>query len=375
MSSQLYPEVVDASTFGARYSQPLFLTIGLEGQAAASGTANVGQIYSIVRPSESDTYFGATSSLGVIVKLLLSRGVSPVFATASIVSASAPTLGQRQTAWSNLESDERIRLRMTDSTTQADLAALAVSCNNADLLFNKQIGFGGLASGSAKSTLLTAASAIASKRFCLVGPGVYDNTGTLLSGNMAAAAAAAEISKNADIADDLDTFTLVNLTGIENDSQGMPLLRKKVSGGIAINDYEDLLQGGVSPLQNTPQGNGVEITHLRTTWTTDPTFDALMTRLIVDQVFIEVRNYARASNYLRRGNTPKTRADLQAGVEALLGTLSGWILPVTRSDGSQGYNVAVTPSSDNRAVFISYEGFVVRSIQTIRVDAKLSIAA
>lgn len=372
-SLQLYPEVRDASSLGPRFSSPLFLPVGVEGQASAGGTANVGQIYQINRPSDSDTLFGAASSLSTLIKFIMDRGIAPVLGAASVKGASPPVLADRQAAWANFESNSFTRVRMTDSTAQADLVALAVSCNNADLLFNKQVGFGGLAAGQPKSALLSAATAIGSKRFCLVGPGVYDANATLLSGNLASAAVAAEVSRNPDITDDLDTLTLPNLTGIELDTQGMPIFRKRVVTGSAVNDLEDLLQGGVTPLQNNRTGTGVQITHPRTTWTVDGTFDALMTRLIIDQVFIDVRDYATGNNYLRRGNTPQTRGDLAAGINGLLSERNTWILPVTQADGTLGYSVGVIPTNDNRAVIISYSGVVVRNIQTIQVDARLSI--
>lgn len=372
-SIQLYPEVRDASTLGPRYSAPLYLPIGVEGQADVAGTAVLAQIYQINRPSESDTYFGVSSPLGILTKFLLGRGIAPLLASASIKSASAPSLAQRQAVWANFESNQNVRIRMSDSTVQADLVALGTSCANADQLFNKQVAFGGMASGTTKAALITAAGAINSKRFVLCGPGVYDNSGTLLSGCLAAASVAAEVSKNSDIADDLDTDTINNLTGIELDAQGMPIFRKRVVSGSPVNDFEDLLQAGVSPLQNNRAGNGVQITHLRTTYVTDTTFDALMTRLIVDQVFIDVREYCYNSNFLRRGNTPATRADLQGGVEALLAERSNWIQPITMSNGKIGYGVGVLPSVDNRSVSISYQGTVVRGIQTIQVDAQLSI--
>lgn len=371
-SSQLYPEIRDISSVGPRYSTSLYLPVGVEGQMDNAGTATVAQAYLINTPADADTYFGPASPLGALVKFLLSRGVSQIIAIPS-AKGSAPTTLQRQTAWAVLESNQAIRLRMTDSTAQADLVALAVSCNNAELLYNKQIAFGGLAAGTTKAAMLTASTAIASKRFCLVGPGVYDNNGSLLSGNMAAAAVCAEVSRNPDISDDLDLMSLVNLTGIELTATGQPLFNKRVVAGSAVNDFEDLLQGGVSPLQANPLGTGVQLTHLRTTWTTDATYDAVLTRLIVDQIFIDVRSYLLSNNFLRRGNTAQTRADVQAGVEALLNERNDWILPVITPSGLPGYKVAVTSSPDGHQLLVGYEGIVIRNVQTIVIDAKLSI--
>jgi hypothetical protein len=369
----LYPEVIDKSNVGARFIQPLFLTIGVEGQADAGGDAVVGQIYQISRPSDSDTKFGAASSLGLLVKYLLTRGISPVFAVASVKSGTAPTLVQRQAAWQALESNKFVRIRMTDDVTQATLVALAQSCDNASLIYHKQVGFGGMAAGTTKAGLLTAASAIASKRFVLVGPGVLDNNGTLLSGNFGAAAVAAEVAKNQDIADDLDRADLSNFTGIELGATGQPIFSERVVSGAPVNDFEDLLQGGVSPLQLNDLGNGIQITHLRTTWTTDSTFDALETRLIVDQLFIDVRDYCINNLFLRRGNTPANRKLLQAAIAQLLTDRNNWISPVTQPDGTPGYGVSVTASTDLRQVIIAYQGIVQRNIQTIVIDATLSV--
>jgi phage tail sheath gpL-like len=373
-SVQLYPEVKDGTSLGPRYALPNYLPIGVEGQAAEAGTGTAATPYVISRPSEADDLFGSASSLATLVKFLLGRGVPSVTAIASVKGATAPTETERKTAWALLESDRRVRLRLTDSVTQSDLVALADSAENADLINNKQIAFGGLAAASSESTLTAAATAIASKRFVLVGPAFYDETGTLQGGSIAAAAVAAEVSKNPDIADDLDTLPLPGFTGIEKDANGMPIFRLKVTGGTAVNDFETLLQGGVSPLRQGVNG-GVEITHLRTTYVTDTTFDALMTRLIVDQLFVDVRDYCEQSGYLRRGNTQENRDDLAAGVEALLAARSNWLTPKVQADGTLGYGVAVAASTDGREVTVSYSGTVVRGISTILIDATLDIPA
>lgn len=369
--SQLYPEVKDGTNLGPRFSQALFLPIGVEGQKDAGGSQAIATPVDISRPSDADTLFGAASTLAVLIKFLLGRGVPVVTAVAS-ASGVAPTLVQRQAAWALLESDPKVRVRLTDSTTQADLEALADSAENADLINHKQVAFVGMATGTSLANLSTAAQAIASKRAVLVAPGIYDENGNLLSGAFAAAAVAAEVSKNSDLADDLDTLPLAGLTDIEHAADGLPLFRQRVTGGTAVNDFEDSLQDGVSPLRRGRNG-GVEITHLRTTYTVDTTMDALMTRLIVDQLFIDVRDYVETNNFLRRGNTDATRNDLKAGVEALLDERSNWVKPLPQPDGTTGYNVGVSSSADGRQVIVSYKGEVIRGVQTVLVDAQLSI--
>ena len=374
-STQLFPEVIDASTLGAKYSSPLYLPIGVEGaiDAATGGDAVVGQIYTISTPAEAEQRFGVATSISTLVKHILGRGVSPVYATASIRSVTPPTVVQRQAAWQNLESDPRVRIRMTDSVLQADHVAHADSCEYAELINNKQFAIMGMATATAKASLITAATAIGSKRGVLVAPGVYNSAGQITSGNFAAAAVAAEVARNPDPSDDLDTLLLPNLTGIETDAQGMPVFRRKVVAGTAQNDFEDLLIGGVSPLM-TGRNGGVEITHLRTTWITDGTFDSLMTRIIADQVFVTVRDYLYELNYLREPNTQTTRDRMASGVSALLDGLTDWIQKKTQADGSLGFNVAVTSSPDERQVTVSYEGRVVRGISTIQVAANLEIS-
>jgi hypothetical protein len=64
---------------------------------------------------------------------------------------------------------------------------------------------------------------------------------------------------------------------------------------------------------------------------------------------------------------------MKSGVEAVLNERANWIAPVTQPDGSQGYNVSVTPSSDMRQVTVGYEGVVVRGISTVKVAGHLSI--
>ena len=371
MSTQLYPEVKDATSLGARFSQPLYLPIGIEGQKDAGGTATVAVPVDVSRPSDADALFGAASSLADLVKFVLGRGVPVVTAVAS-ASGAAPLLAARQAAWELLEADPDIRLRLTDSVTQADHVALADSCEWAEGINNKQVAFVGMPSATSLANLTTAAAAIASKRAVLIAPGVYDETGTLRSGAFAAAAVAAEVAKNSDLSDDLDTMLIPGFTDIERDAAGMPYFRIKAGAGTPVNEFETLLQGGVSPLRRADNG-GVEITHLRTTWTTDSTFDALMTRLIVDQLFIDVRNYVKNNNFLRRGNTLENRSDLRAGVEALLTERSNWLKPMIQPDGTPGYGVAVTSSTDGRQVTVSYKGEVIRGIQTVLVDAQLVI--
>ena len=371
-SLQLFPEVIDGSSLGATFSQPLYLPIGIEGGADAAGSATVGQVKQILRPSEADAFFGPVSSLSKLVKFLLERGVAPVFATAS-AKGTAPALTERNTAWDLLESNPNIRIRLTDSTTQADLSALADSCESAELIQNKQFCVVGMPNGTTKANFLAAATAITSKRGVLVAPSVYDENGTLMSGAYAAAAVAAEGSKNSDPTDDLDMLVIPNLSGIERDSAGQDVFRIKVVGGTATNDFEDLLQGGVSPLMPGRPG-GAAISHLRMTYKTDGTFDSLMTRVIVDQVFVLVRDYCYDFNALRRGNTPQNRELLRSGVEALLIEHNSWVLPLTQADGSVGYNVSVVASPDQRQMIVHYQGQIVRGVQTILIDGDLLIA-
>ena len=144
--------------------------------------------------------------------------------------------------------------------------------------------------------------------------------------------------------------------------------------GSAVNDFEELLDGGVSPLQATrlAQG-GVTTSHLRTTWTTDTTFDSLATRIIIDQIFIDVKEWLYAQNFFRMGNTQSVRDQIKSGVVAILQERAVWVEPVVQPDGTTGYNVACQPSANFKQVVVSYEGIVVRGIQTIAISANLSI--
>lgn len=377
-STLLDPRVIDASTLAPRATSAVFLPIGIEGQADNVGTAVVGVLYAISRVDESSVAFGPDSPLHRIVKAVLDRGAGPVVATASAKGA-APTLVQRQAAWQALESDTEIRLRLTDTEIQANLAALAVSAANANLLFNKQIVIAGLPTGSTKAGLIAGADAViaggvdASQRTCLVGPGVYDNAGALWGGSYLAAVIAAEVAKNADPSNDLDLWDLPLLSGVEKDANGLPLFRRLVVAGLAVDDYEDLLQGGISPVQPSRVAGGVSTTHLRTVYKVNGTYDNLYTRIIVDQIFIDVKNYILDNNFLRSGNTAGVRARIKSGVEALLQERNSWINTIRQADGSQGYNVSVTSSPDNRQVIVGYEGEVVRGISTVQVAANLTI--
>jgi hypothetical protein len=286
---------------------------------------------------------------------------------------------QRQTAWALLEADRTVRIRLTDSEVQTDLVALAASVGNANLLYYKQIAICGMPSGTTKANLLSAATAIAAggldpaTRTCLVGPGVYDENGTLRGGSFVAACVAAEVAKNSDPSNDLDRWQIPLLTGVELDGAGMSLFRRKVVSGAAVNDYEDLLQGGVSPLQPSIVPGGVITSHLRTVYTTNTSYDNLYTRVIADQLFCDVRDYVYDSNYLRSPNTDVVRGKLASGVTALLQERQSWVRPVKQTDGTQGYNVSVSSSTDNRQVTVGYEGILVRGISTVKVAANLTI--
>src|SRR5262245_21076476 len=157
MSVLDYPQVIDAATLRQKATSPVYLPVGIEGQSDVAGSSSVGTIYSIGRPDEADAYFGSASKLTALIKQVLNRGAGPLSAVASVKGAVAPTLAERQAAWEKFESDEMVRIRLTDSTTQADLVALAVSCQNADLIYNKQFCVVGLATGQSKANLITAA--------------------------------------------------------------------------------------------------------------------------------------------------------------------------------------------------------------------------
>jgi len=346
-----------------------------------AGDATVNVMYSILRTDQAVARFGslATTRLTRLIDALLARGAGPVIAVAS-KKGSAPLLADRQIAWALLESDPNVRIRLTDSITQADLAALAVSAANAALINKKQIAIMGLAAATTKSALIAGATAVAAggkeaaTRSCLVGPGIYDAFGTLQDGGYAAACVAAEVAKNGDPSNDLDLFVLPQVTAIEKDSSGMPIFREKVVSGVAVNDFEDLLVGGVSPLMTAITDVGaVSISHLRTTYVTDTTHDNLMTRIIEDQVFLDVKNYLLNGGFLQQGNTPEVRKRIQSGVEAVLHERISWLSPVLQGDGTLGYGVDVTSSVDQRQVTVNYQGEIVRGIQTVQVTGNLSI--
>lgn len=374
-STILDPTVIDASTLIPRQTSNVYMPIGIEGQADSDGSAAIAVPFVVSRVDQARTWFGVASRLTQLIQAVLDRGAGPVLAVASSKGAT-PTLAQRKTAWEILEADVNTRIRLTGSTSQADLVALATSASNANLIFNKQIAFGGLASGSSKAAMISAAGAISpadASRFVLVGPSVYDASGVLQDGAYAAACVAAEVAKNSDPGNDLDLWGIPLLTGIEMDASGRPVFMRRVTAGAAVDDFEDLLQGGVSPLQASPVAGGVMTTHLRTAYTVNTTYDNLYTRVIQDQVFLDVRDYVLNNNFLRAGNTSTTQARIKSGVEALLAERAAWILPVPQSDGTTGYAVTVTPSTDNRQVTIGYQGTVVRGISSVQVAANLTI--
>jgi hypothetical protein len=372
---QLYPQIRDTSTLTGVLTSDNFLLVGVEGAGASPGTAVTARPYSIALGGDANTLFGATSSLAKLINFLLKRGVAYVIAVASSMTA-APTLPQRQAAWTALEEDPNVRIRLTDSLLQADLAALGISCDNADKIYNKQFMLGGIATPTTQANLTAAAAAVNSKRGLIVGPGVYDETGTLLNGSYAAAWVAARVAMNSDIADDLDLTDLPGSTGIELDTSGMPLIRIHAGGGSPVNDFETLLQAGVSPLQRG-QGGGAQITHLRTTWITDSTYDALMTLLIKDQLFIDTRDLLNARNFLRKPNSLSIRQTIAGIVEDYLTERArgndAWIAPVASPNGGTSFNVSVISAPSARNVQVHAEAIVLRNLQTIDINYVLSI--
>lgn len=370
--TSLYPEIRDTSSLSGVFNTDQFMLVGVEGRKDTVGTAAVAQPYVVSDPAVADTLFGPASSLSSLVKFLLGRGLNNVIAVAS-ASNVAPTLVQRQAAWTVLEEDENVRIRLTDSTVQADLVALADSAEWAEGIQHKQFMFGGMALPSSQATLLAMAGAVASKRGIIVGPGVYDTNGTLLAGPFAAAYVAAAVAMNQDITDDMDGMPLPATTGIERDAtNNMPLFRNRAGAGVPLNDFAVLLAGGVSPLRQGRAGQA-EITHIRMTWTTDTTYDALMTLLIKDGTFLALRDLLLGQKFLRRGNTASNRALAAKLVDTWLRAHNDWVQPVQLGSGDLGYGVTATASSDKKTINVSYQGEVVRNTQVININAVLSI--
>src|SRR4051794_23855284 len=140
----MFPEVRDVSSLTGVLNLNQFMTIGVEGQKDTGGTAVIATSYLISDPATADTLFGPASSLSKLVKYVLAQGINYVYAVAS-ASNLTPTLVQRQTAWTVLEENVDVRIRLTDSMLQADIVALADSCEWAEGIQNKQFCVVGLA--------------------------------------------------------------------------------------------------------------------------------------------------------------------------------------------------------------------------------------
>ena len=371
--TSIYPEIRDTSTLTGVFQLDQFLTFGIEGQADVAGSQAIAVPVFVTDSNAADTLFGPASSLAGLIKYVLFQGINGVWAVAS-AKGSAPVLGARQTAWALLEENPDIRIRLTDSELQADLVALSDSCEYAELIQNKQFAFGGLATPTTLAALTAAATAIASKRFVLVGPGHFDTNGVLRGGKWSAARVACEVARNPDITDDLDTLPLAGTLGIEKDvTTQMPLFRLKSGAGTPTNDHATALAAGASTLRQG-RGGQAEITHLRTTFT-DTTYDALMTLLIRDSVFIGLRSALETEKFLRRGNTASNRALAAKLVDTWLRAHNDWVEPKIMPNGDIGYGVTVTPSPDLRKMIVDYFGQIVRNNQVIDLRGTLTIAA
>lgn len=368
-----YPQVVDKTTLSGVFLGDQFLMIGIEGQKDAGGSATVALPVLVRSPDDANTFFGPASSLGGLCKFLLARGLNQIVAVCS-ASGTTPTLIQRQAAWAALEDDSRVRIRLTDSTTQADLVGLADSCENAEQIQHKQFCVCQI-NVSTKATVLTAATAIASKRAVLTSGQVYDVNGSLLAGQYCAALVAAMIATNADISDSMNGAEIPATTGIEKEAAtGLPVYRLRTNGGTPLNDFQDLLTGGASPFQQAASGLAA-LTHLRTTWITDTTFDALETLLIKDQVFLDLQSILIDQKFLRSQNTAKNRGIACALVNSYLTQHMDWLAPVNLPDGTVGYGVGAVAAPDNKSFTITYNAQIVRGTNVINIGGSLTIPA
>lgn len=366
--------IVDQSTVTGVFNTNTYLKIGVEGEMGDDGDATINLPETITSVEDAATAFGAAtgSSLTRLVQLILSRGVSQVVAVAS-----DPThkLTSRQTAWEALEDDPTIRMRFSDGTTQADLVALAESCENAEAINNKQFCVVAMATPSSKATMSTIAQAMNSKRGVLVGPGIYDLNGVLRGGADAAVYAGCEIAKNPDITDSLNLYEIPATAGVELEAAtGRPLVRLRANGGDPIDDFQDLLDDGVSPFKLAPSGLA-SFSHLRTTFTDDDTFDALQTLLVKDETFLGVRQELLDQKFLRKPNTQDNRDLACAIVDSWLKAHDTWVAPTPLPDGTTGYGVTAVSSEDQKSFTISYFGQVVRGTNVIVLNETLTIAA
>lgn len=365
------PQIVDRSSLTGVFIADDFLPMGVEGHMSNDGDAALNRPERISSAEEAQTAFGVGSSLTNLITLILGRGIASVTAVAS-----DPTheLTSRETAWEALEDDPAIRVRLSDGTTQADMVAHANSCEYAEAIQNKQMCFMAPQTPTSKATLSTLAAAIASKRAVLLGPGIYDLDGVLRGGADVSAIVAGEIAKNGDITDSLNLYEIPATAGIEMETAtGLPLFRVRANGGSPVDDFQDLLDDGVSPLRQSPDGLAA-FTHLRTTWTQDETFDALQTLLIKDEVFLGIRQELLNNNFLRKPNTLDNRTLAAAIVDAWLKAHSTWVSPIVLPNGTLGYGVSTTQGSDGKSFTISYFGNVVRGTNVIAINGTLTIA-
>jgi hypothetical protein len=367
-----FPQIVDKSTLTGVFQTDSFFGIGVEGEMGDDGEATVGMPVVVSSVEEAVTQFGEDSSLTNLVQFILGRGLNYVKAVAS-ASGSTPNLGQRQDAWAPLEEDPTIRIRLTDDDESATHVALAESCENADLIQHKQFCVVGLAGPAVKATTVTVAGAINSKRAVLFDPGVFDNNGVLQEGAYAAAYGACELAKNPDISDSLNLAPVPATTGIEKDTTtGLPVYRLRTNGGDPIDDFQDLLDAGASPYMQGPDGRA-SFTHIRTTFTDDDTFDALVTLLAADGLFLGIRDLLLNAKFLRSGNTATNRSLASQMVNSYLKGQSNIVSPIELPDNTTGFGVSVTPSEDLKAFTVAYFGQIVRGTNVININGTLTI--
>lgn len=245
------------------------------------------------------TLFGAGEADGMteLIRLALKNGASGV-----VVLPIEDEEGYKE-AFDQLNAIENISLVLCDSTDAGVQKKLLDSVIEASGMRRERLCILAGAANEEVSDLITHAKALNHERAVLVAPGAVDSKGKHLSGLPLAAAVAGVLAGESDPALPLGGAELLGLSGL--------------TVRLEDNDLDQLIPGGVTPVESL--GGTVSVVRGVTTRTTttdnvlDATWQDLSTIRVVDDVIPSLRSALR-TKFRRVKNTAQSRGAIRSQV-------------------------------------------------------------
>lgn len=296
-------------------------------------------------------------AVDVVGECLLSQMVQLAIRNGAGVVYGIPAGGEDyDDAFATMAELEDVAVVVCDSDkleTQQALRDMVKECSAAR---KERIAVVGGKTGETAAELVTRAKAINHERMVLVGPGCVDGSGKAAGGALCAAAAAGAIAGNADPALPLGGAQLYGLNGLENSYDD--------------NDIDQLVQGGVTPLEALA-GACYVVRGVTTRTTTgsaaDNTWRELTTILVVDEVIPGIRDALRA-RFSRAKNTEQTRGAIRSQ------TVMELERRVTREiiDGYEDVTVSALPE-DPTVCLVEFAFTVAHGLNQIWLSAHITV--